>query len=395
MIWGTANLEKGRRFMDESWKDEIRTLMDKHEGPCVSIFLPTHRSGQEMQQNPIRLRNMLREAEEKMHAAGIRPPEAKALLDPAMGLVDNVLFWRRQGEGLAIFFSADVFRYYSLPTSLAEAIVVANRFHLKPFLPLLSRDERFFILTLSANEVKVLRGTEQGVTEIDVNTVPKSLADALRYDELQKHVRFRAGTSGAGRSAMLSGSAAELDDAKDNLLKYFRQIDRGLRDLLREERAPLVLAGVDYLFPIFREAGTYPYIMEEGIAGNPSRMSLEQLHRQAWAIVERYFQRAQDDALAHYRDSSGTGLTSNAVDEIVPAASHGRVGLLFVAQGCQRWGAFDPDSSRVQVFSGEEPNAEDLLDLAAMQTYLNGGTVFALAREKMPEGTLMAAVYRY
>jgi hypothetical protein len=91
----------------------------------------------------------------------------------------------------------------------------------------------------------------------------------------------------------------------------------------------------------------------------------------------------------------GTGLASNIVEEIVPAANHGRVGLLFVARGCQRWGTFDSDSSQVQVFSGKEPNAEDLLDLAAMQTYLNGGTVYALARDKMPEGALMAAVYRY
>lgn len=381
--------------MDKSWKDEIRTLMDRHEGPCVSIFLPTERSGQEMQQNPIRLRNMIRDAEEKILAAGLRPAEARALLDPALGLVDNVLFWRRQGEGLAIFLAPDVFRHYSLPTSIPEEIVVANRFHLKPLIPLLSRDERFFILALSANEVKVLLGTRQEATELNVESVPKSLAEALGYDEFQKQVRFRAGTPGGGRGAMLSGSAADLVDAKEDLFKYFRQIDRGLRDLLREERAPLVLVGVDYLFPIFREASTYPYIMDEGIPGNPSRMNAEQLHRQAWAVVERYFQRAEEDALAQYRESSGTGLASNAVEEIVPAASHGRVGVLFVAEGGRRWGTFDPDSGNLQVFSEKEPNAEDLLDVAAIQTYLNGGTVFALAREKMPDGALAAAIFRY
>lgn len=370
--------------------------MEKQEGLCVSMFVPTYRTGSEMQQNPIRLRNMLRDAEEKLIISGLRPAEAKAFLEPVFGLVNNVLFWRRQSDGLALFLSARVFRYYSLPTSFNELIVVSDRFHVKPLLPVLSRDERFYILALSANEIKVLLGTEQGVSEIDIEAIPKNLADALQYDELQKQVRFRSGSSGGGgRGAMLSGSAAELDDAKDNLLRYFRQVDRGLRDLLREERAPLVLAGVEYLFPIYKEANAYPYIMDEGIPGNPSRMSADHLYRQASKIVETFFQRAEDDAIAQYRQSSGTGLASNVVEEIVPAAYHGRVGLLFVALGCQQWGLFDPDTGRVQVFHQMGPNSEDLLDLAAIQAFLNGGAVFALAREKMPDGALLAAVFRY
>ena len=382
--------------MDGSWKDEIRTLMERQEGLCVSIFVPTYRAGAEMQQNPIRLRNLLRGAEEKLTASGLRPAEAKAFLEPAAGLINNVLFWRRQSDGLALFLSARVFRYYSIPTGFSELIVVSDRFHVKPLLPILGMDDRFYVLAISANEIKVLLGAGQGVSEIDVESVPKSLADALQYDELQKQVRFHSGTSGGGgRGAMLSGSAAELDDAKDNLLKYFRKVDRGLRDLLREERAPLVLAGVEYLFPIYKEANTYPHIMDEGIPGNPSRMSADQLYRQAAKIVETYFQRAEDDAVAQYRQSSGTGLASNVIEEIVPAAHHGRVGLLFVALGCQQWGAFDPDSGIVQVFSKMEPNSEDLLDLAAIQAFLNGGAVFALPREKMPDGALLTAVFRY
>ena len=38
-----------------------------------------------------------------------------------------------------------------------------------------------------------------------------------------------------------------VDERKDELLRYFQHIDRGLHALLREETAPLVLAGVEYL----------------------------------------------------------------------------------------------------------------------------------------------------
>ena len=119
-----------------------------------------------------------------------------------------------------------------------------------------------------------MEGTGRNVQEIELESVPKSLDEALQYDELEKQVRFRTGSvSGGTGMAMVSGHGGVADDTKDNLLKYFRLIDRGLHDLLRDERAPLVLAGVEYLFPIYREANTYPHLIEEGIPGNPKGTS--------------------------------------------------------------------------------------------------------------------------
>jgi len=42
-----------------------------------------------------------------------------------------------------------------------------------------------------------------------------------------------------------------------------------------------------------------------------------------------------------------------------------------------------------------KPGDEDLLDLAAVQTLLNGGTVYAVELEKVPDGASLAAVFRY
>jgi hypothetical protein len=35
------------------------------------------------------------------------------------------------------------------------------------------------------------------------------------------------------------------------------------------------------------------------------------------------------------------------------------------------------------------------LDFSAIQTFLNGGSVFSIARENMPDDTSVAAVFRY
>jgi hypothetical protein len=377
-------------------KDELKTLMDEHQGLCISIFMPTFRTGAESQQNQIRFRNLLRSAEEKLLAGGMRSQEAKELLEPAQALPGNVLFWRRQSDGLALFLSKELFRCFCLPETFEELIVVADRFHIKPLLPLLNGDGRFYILALSQKKVKLLEGTGQNVREIELDSLPKSLTEALQYDEIEKQVRFRAGAvSGGTGMAMVSGHGGVADDTKDNLLKYFRMIDKGLHDLLRDERAPLVLTGVEYLFPIYREANTYPHLIEEGIPGNPKGISPESLYRMAVKIVRPFFQKAENDAIAQYRQSSGTGLTSADIREIVTAAAHGRVGLLFVAAGRQHRGIFDRESGTVELHREKEAAGEDLLEIAAIQTFLNGGSVFILSPEKMADMGDMVAVFRY
>jgi hypothetical protein len=126
------------------------------------------------------------------------------------------------------------------------------------------------------------------------------------------------------------------------------------------------------LFPIYREANTFPYLMDEGIAGSPEAPSAEKLHKQALTIVMPYFQKAEKDAIDQYRQFAGTGHASNPAEEIVSVAYHGQVELLFVAVGIQQWGKFDPDTNAVGLHQEAQPGNEDLLNFAAIHTFLNG-----------------------
>jgi hypothetical protein len=376
-------------------KDDFKMLMQKRNNLCLSLFMPTYRAGAEIQQNQIRLRHLLKEAEEKLIANGLRPQDAKTILEPIQGLSGNVLFWRKQSDGLAIFLSPGNFYYYPLPIDFMELVVVGDHFHIKPLLPLLGSDARFFILALSQGEVKLLEGTRLSLKEIDLETLPRNLVEALQYDEMERQIRFHAGISGSGgsRGTMISGHGADIN-AKDDILKYFRKIDRGLHDFLKEERVPLILAGVDYLFPIYREVNTYPYLIPEGVSGNPKGIHTEQLHKQAWAIIKPHLQKTENNAIAQYKQSLGTGLTSTDVKEIIQAAYHGRIGYLFVTLGLQIWGKFEQGIEHVYLADAQAGN-EDIVDFATIQTFLNGGSLFALPQEKMPDKTALAAIFRY
>jgi hypothetical protein len=68
---------------------------------------------------------------------------------------------------------------------------------------------------------------------------------------------------------------------------------------------------------------------------------------------------------------------------------------LFVAVGRQQWGAFDLSTNTIRLHQEAEPGDEDLLDLAAVQTLLQAGKVYALDPDGVPDGVPIAAVFRY
>lgn len=398
--------------MDILPRNELQLLMEEQGSPCVSIYLPMYRAFPDTQQNPVRLKNLLREAEERLVEDGLRGEEAREILKPAQLLLDDAVFWQYPSDGLAVFCARDVFRVYRMPLRFEQLVVVADRFHLKPLLTLFTNNGQFFVLALSQNEIRLLQGTQHSVTQVELEDVPSSLAEALKYDDPEQQLQLHTGTQGAsfpsgggvhgaygpgprGEAAIFHGTGAGDPDKKNDILRYFQQIDRGLQDLFRNRRAPLVLAGVEYLFPIYRQANSYAHLLDEGVTGNPEELSPAELHERAWSIVAPHLLQDQAATVELYRQLTGTGRTSNAVAEILPAAYYGRVDTLLVAVGVQQWGSFDPGTGEVHLHTQEEPGDQDLLDLAAFYTVLNSGTVYATEPDQVPDHALLAAVFRY
>jgi hypothetical protein len=381
---------------------ELRVLMEQQQGPCISLFLPTHRAGGDTQQDPLRLRQQLRAVENRLLLKDLRSTQVQALLEPIQALLDDEQFWLHRSSGLAVFRSPELLRAYWLPYPFKEQVIVTNHFYLKPLLPLATNDGRFYILALSQKEIRLLESTHYNVNEVELpEGVPHRLADAMKYKEPENELQYHSSSSGAvlgkggRRATIFHGQGVGTDDEKQNILRYFQQVDRGLHARLGDEQVPLVLAGVEYLFPIYREANTYPHLLDEGVAGNPDRESAEALRTRAWAVVEPYFMRAREEAVASYRAYAGSERASNDLRVIIPAAYYGQIACLFVAADQEQWGTFNPATTTLHVHREPRFQDDELLDMAATQTLLHGGAVYVVEQAQMPDEKLLAAVFRY
>jgi hypothetical protein len=380
--------------MDLFTRDDLKTLLEERPSPRVSLYLRTHRGGAE--EDPVRWRKHLAEAEERLARTGWRAADVKELLAPARRLLEDSMFWKNQSDGLAAFLAPSFLRLFRVPLAFQDEVVVSTQFSIIPLLPLLSGNGRFFVLALSQNAVRLLQGTRYGVSEVDLKGVPRNLAEALLTHEAKQPFSFygrRAGEGPGSWGGIFHGHGVGIDDTKEELLHYFQKIDRGLHPLLREEKAPLVLAAVDYLRPIYRQANTYAHLLEGGIKGNPGRLSSKELHDQAWPLIKALFEEAQQRAASQYRQLAGTGHASADLEVVVAAAYEGRVETLFVALDRQVWGVFDPSTGRVEQHEQTLSGDVDLLDLAAAHTLAHGRTVYAVEPEQLPSGADMAAIF--
>ncbi|MCF8080602.1 MAG: hypothetical protein K9K88_15085 [Desulfobacterales bacterium] len=378
--------------------EDLKRLSDIEDDLCISMYMPTEPGAATVDEQRIRFKNLLRKAEKEIQENGANKKMLYEMVEQGRRLLENDYFWRYQSSGLAVFLAAGTFLFYKLPVSFEEEFVAGKRFYVKPLIPLFMADGRFYVLALSQQEVRLFSCTRYNAMEIDLVDVPEGIAESLKYDSKQYQLQFHTGAAGGGgnRPAIFHGHGVSVDDNKDELLRYFQDVDRGLSDILPEQEVPLVLAGVEYLLPIFKEASSYRRVMKEVVRGNPETLRAEELHQKAWGIVRPELEKSQREDKQRYRDLAGKGYTAAGVQTVVPHAAYGRVDTLFIDIDARRPGSFDPDKNETAVFDEDSTDGEDLLDLAAVETIKHSGKVYALTKDQMPEEhAAAAAILRY
>ena len=73
--------------MDILKQADLQQLLGTSGEKCLSLYMPTHRAGQDQQQDPIRFKNLLAEAGRRLIENGLRKTDAREFLRPAEELL--------------------------------------------------------------------------------------------------------------------------------------------------------------------------------------------------------------------------------------------------------------------------------------------------------------------
>jgi len=358
--------------------------------PCITIYLPLDPRHPDIGADRVTLKDLVRDARRQLRTASdLRSPDIDELLAPAEALLAAER-WPLGCRGYAIFAAPGLSLQLQLEVDVPLLSVVADRFVVTPLVAAMEHDDRFHVLAISQNRVRFLRGDRTGLVDVPVPGLPASRADALWYEHHERLRNVHGGShQGTDRTiGIVHGSPSAHDLRKDQLLRFFQVVDEKLRRVLRDETAPLFVAGVDYELAIYREANRFPHLAGLLDIGNPERLSTDQLHERVWPAVAGVLDSPRRELLDRV-EQSATPLTSTRA--ILTACRERRVAALLVAPNRLEWGRLDAVDGHPVHDAGDV----DLVSLVIGEALDQGADLCQLAPGELKGDPAVAAVARY
>ena len=351
--------------------DHLTSLLEPHEPPCISLYLPTHRRHPEREADPIRYRNQLRELEASL-AQRYPKGDIKVLLAPFEALVGNHDFWNNRTEGLAILSAGASFQVFDLQRPVKELLVVADSFHIKPLLRVLQSADRFQVLCLGLHGGKLFEGNRDALDPVEVSA---AISAPMAHD---------------------SNRQSHKDNAHAALLTYLRPIDAAVQaEHSKPSGLPLLLVALPEMQHAFREASRNPALVEAGIAISPEALDIEALRTQAWQQFEPHYVARLGQLVGSFEAARAKGLGSNLIDDVAAAAVAGRIGTLLIEADREIPGRLDAATGKATPADLADPEVDDLIDDIAEAVLRAKGEVVVVPTERMPGECGLAAILRY
>jgi hypothetical protein len=378
-------------------KELFAQLAEFKSRHCVSIYMQTHRTGVEVneQADLTTFKNNLQQVASSLKENNYDQAGIQKILAPGYTLIKET-FWSNMSRGLAVFIAEDFFKYIKMPEAPTAELLVNTSFFLKPLVNAMTVKEYFYLLVISKKQAKLFKADNFGMTLLEIPEMPNGVEDVVHFEEKDDKTLFRTDTAGAGKGASFHGHGPGVPDEKEHLSLYLEEVDETIwEEVLHNDNAPLLLAGVEYLLPIFRSVSGYNNIWPVALNGSHEHDDLNSLYTQAREVMEPWFRERTLKALTNYGNQSATALTTSIPTDIIPAAHYGRIWHLFVRRDEHIWGRFDEQANQLTIHESKQDGDECLIDKAVVKTILNGGDVHFLSKEDMPADTSMAALMRY
>ncbi len=383
--------------MNSLTKASLTELTAPHPAPCLSLYQPTHRRHPENHQDPIRFRNLVKKLGASLLQA-YPTSEAGMLLKPFDALANDQDFWNHTLDGLAVLSSPNIFRVYRLPRPVTELVVVADSFHIKPLWQFLQSVDRYQVLGLSLDKIRLFEGDRDALEEVELAAgVPRTITDALGAELTEPHqtVASYGGVGGASH-AMHHSHGGKADEVDIDAERFFRSIDRAvLEHHSRPTGLPLILAALPEHHHRFHEVSQSPFLLKEGITVNPDAVTNDALRMLAWQVVEPQYEARLAKAEDDFGQAKAIGRGSDNLRQIAEAAASGRVATLFIEADRPIAGHLDEGTGKVAGGALIEPRLNDLLDDLGELVGKMGGEVLVIPATRMPTRKGAAAIYRY
>lgn len=379
-------------------KEVLNKLLSATEAPCISLYMPTHRTHPENKQDLIRYKNLVKQVMESL-AEKYPTADIDKLVAPFEALALDQECWSHASNGLAVLGSSEHFEVIRMQLPVESLVMVADSFHTKPLRNILQSTDRYHVLALTLDAMHFYEGNRYSLHEIDLpDDFPKTMEAALGKELTEKHstVASYGGVSG-NSSNMHHGQGGKKEEVDNDAQRFFRVVSIAVYERYSNpEGIPLVLATLPEHHSLYKEVDKNPFLLPKGIDINPESVSREKLTELSWEVMKPVYLKKLETLAEKYNQVKSKRLGSDIMDEVLEAAEAGRVEtILLEAHRLITERLRNKETGTYEMADSTQPVLDDQLDDLGELVQKMGGTIVIMPKEQMPSQTGIAAIFRY
>jgi hypothetical protein len=358
-------------------RQEILLLQQMRSMPSVTITLPTHRTSPDNKQDPIRLKNLVVEATNRL-LKDFSKREVEAVLKRLDALADDVNH-EYNLDGLALFVSADFARAVKVPFTLKERVEVGEGFATRDLVFAMNRTPRYWVLTLDEQPSRLFEGTHDDLIEDKSGKFPMTMnlpGGGMRL--------------GGGKGINASSQQDRFHE------EFFRHVDAEYDKVTKDDPLPMAIVGVDRYLAFFRQVSTKNDVAVE-IKGNYDHLTPHDLGKLVWPHVKEALAERRAKVFDQLDAAIGARKFASTVGEAWRYAHHGRGELLLLEENYHQPAKLSEDGMNILV--SDNPTDLDVMDDAAdvivEEVLQKGGRVVFVPDGSLKDHGQVALILRY
>lgn len=338
------------------------------EGPVLSLYQDTVRSGEDEDLGPIQFKKLVNSVEAQINEE-FEADKAKELMTKLREIQKDKVFWSHRGEGMAIFARGDAFEVVDLKEDVRNYAVVKDHMHLLPLITAEQHIKQHYILDLSRDNFRLYESNLTTVVPVKIEEVEDEFKNLYSDFDLSRGA-YRS--SGQSHHQYSTGEAQrEIDQGK-----FYRYLDNELTPLLEAEKQPVLLAGVKESVSDWLNTTDSKIYVREALGKPYADFSREELKKRTKEIFYNLNKKNIKQDLESLAEAIADQEASTDLDEIKEALEAGRVDTLYIRQD---WSDEDADE----------------LDALIRATLKQGGSIDIVSTEAEDFDHKLAALYRY
>jgi len=372
-------------------KEFPHPMMEKGKRPVISIYVDTNIKKPDRLENPIRFKNLVKEAR-----ASLKDKEFKGFKDLFSlfkEMEEDALFWEGATESLAILGDEEECIVYKLPVNVKSVAIVSDTYYIKPLLRSFQSYGHYHVLGLNRDNFTLFEADRNGMQGIPVDAKDATMEGVLGTEKTAAHLSV---ASIGGDQSMYHGHGGAKDERKVDQEKFFRHVDAFvLEQYSKTNKIPLILVGLDEHQGEFRKLSKNNYLIAEGIKIDVDSLDKKSLYEKVQDVMKELFKKELKERMDIFSEAHAKDLGSDDLVQIGRAIAEGKVATLYLEENKVHPGLFDPQLGTIVQGKIADPRVGDVYDDMAEVVLSRGGEVLILEKEEMPSERALAAVYRY